>query len=255
MQEIYPNSNMIKNWTYKNFTIQEFQQLDSTNSHAFELANLHQISDREIILANSQNCGRGRQNRSWSSPQGNLYFSLVLRPKILAEKIPQISFVGIVALRLAIEKIAMGKMQIQAKWPHDLLIDGKKTAGLLLESKISQKNCEFVILGIGVNIESSPDETIFPAGNLKSFGLDILPEMALKNFLVEFEVSYQNWCDFGFKGVRQSWLKNAYRLQEKITVRFDEKQLEGVFEGLDEEGSLLLKCEGKIVKISAADVL
>jgi BirA family biotin operon repressor/biotin-[acetyl-CoA-carboxylase] ligase len=242
----------MKNWTYQNFTIHQFEELESTNSTAFELANLNKISDREIILANSQSQGRGRQKRDWSSPKGNLYFSLVLKPKITAALISQISFVAILALRLAVEKLL--KNSVLVKWPNDLLIEQKKVAGLLLESKISAKDCQFVILGIGLNIESNPDNTIFGATNLKNFGVSISVELALKSFLDEFEKIYQNWLDFGFRGVRQLWLEKAYRLQEKITVKLDEKTIEGIFIDLDSDGNLLLKSDKKVVKISAADV-
>jgi BirA family transcriptional regulator, biotin operon repressor / biotin---[acetyl-CoA-carboxylase] ligase len=242
----------MKNYTHKNFIIHEFEELKSTNSYAFELANLGKIFDREIILANSQTSGRGRQDRSWSSPLGNLYFSLILRPNVGLEKISQLSFVAITALQIAVKKLS--KNSVQNKWPNDLLIDEKKVAGLLLESKISGKNCEFVILGIGLNINSNPDNTIFPAANLKDFGIEISKEEMLKNFLDEFEKIYQNWLDFGFDGIRKLWLQNAFRLKEKITVKPQGKQLEGVFEDFDLEGNLLLKIDEKIIKISAADV-
>lgn len=242
----------MKNWTHKNFTIHQFDELKSTNSHAFELANLGKISDCEIILSNSQTAGRGRQNRSWSSPSGNLYFSLILRPNVAAEKISELSFVAITALQIAVKKLS--KNLVQNKWPNDLLIDEKKVAGLLLESKISGKNCEFAILGIGLNIESNPDNVIFPAGNLKDFGIKISKEEMLKNFLDEFEKIYQNWLDFGFAGIRKLWLQNAFHLKEKITVKPQGQQLEGIFEDLDMEGNLLLKIDGEITKISAADV-
>jgi len=242
----------MKNWNYKNFTIHEFNELSSTNSQAFGLANSRQISENEIILARFQNQGRGRKDRAWISPSGNLYFSLVLRPKISAAEIFQISFIAIAALRNSITKIA--KNSVLAKWPNDLLIDEKKVAGLLLESKISGENCEFVVLGIGLNIESNPNNVIFPAGNLKDFEITISIELALQNFLDEFEKLYQNWRDFGFKGIRKLWLENAYKLGEKITVKLDEEKIEGIFEDLDEEGNLVLKTGEKILKISAADV-
>jgi BirA family biotin operon repressor/biotin-[acetyl-CoA-carboxylase] ligase len=254
----------MKNWTHKNFVIHEFESLKSTNSHAFELANLKKITDGEIILAKSQTGGRGRQNRSWSSPAGNLYFSLFLQPKISAQKIPQISFVAIVALKLAIEKLApldeplrqaqglLGDLKL--KWPNDLLIDRKKVAGILLESKISGKNSEFVILGIGVNIDSNPDNVIFPATNLKNFGIKISPQELLKNFIDEFEKIYKSWLDFGFENIRKLWLKNAYHFQKEITITLDNKQIKGIFENFDEEGNLILKTAEKTLKISAADM-
>jgi BirA family biotin operon repressor/biotin-[acetyl-CoA-carboxylase] ligase len=238
--------------TYKNFIIHQFDELESTNSKAFELANSRHVFDREIILANSQTKGRGRKSRNWSSPAGNLYFSMVLRPQVLVAKVSQISFVAIVALQAAIAKIIPN--QVEMKWPNDLLIEQKKVAGLLLESKISGDTCEFVIVGIGVNIDSNPENTIFPAANLKDFDVDILPEKLLELFLDEFEKLYQNWYDFGFSGIRNLWLKKAYKLHSKISVKLDEQELRGIFEDFDLDGNLLLRCNEELVKISTADV-
>jgi BirA family biotin operon repressor/biotin-[acetyl-CoA-carboxylase] ligase len=234
-------------WTHQDFVIHEFSELESTNKTALELALLGEISDREIILTERQSAGRGRQNRSWISPAGNLYFSLLLLPKISVEKIPQLSFVGITALRLAVKNSV-------SKWPNDLLIEERKVAGILLESKISGENCDFVVLGIGVNLISNPSETIFPSSNLKNFGIEISPQELLKNFLNEFEKLYQNWLDFGFAGIRQLWLQNAYRLNEEIKIKLDGEEIVGVFSGMDEEGNLLLNQKEKILKISVGDV-
>ncbi len=241
--------------TYKNFTIHYFDELSSTNSEAMSQAGNRQIFDREIIVARKQAKGRGRMDRGWSSPEGNLYCSLVLQPKVLAAQVAQVSFVAIVALRQAVEELAAKKnIDIQNKWPNDLLIDGKKVAGLLLESKINQQNCEFVVLGIGVNINSNPDNTIFPAGNLSQFEIAIEPEILLQKFLDKFEILYQNWQDFGFANVRNAWLSKAYRLKEKILAREGEGEVEGIFEDMDSDGALILLVEGEAKKIAVADI-
>jgi len=243
--------------TYKNFTIHLFEELESTNKTTFELANLGKIFDSEIIIAKKQTAGKGRKNRDWISPEGNLYFSLILQPKIAVEKISLISFVGASALRLAVEEVFGDKKtlhKISLKWPNDLLIDEKKCAGILLESKFNQKTCEFVILGIGVNIESNPDKVIFPASNLKKFGIKISPEEFLKKFLDQFEKIYKNFLDYGFVGVRQLWLQGAYKLKEQVSLKIDEEEISGIFEDLDEEGNLVLKTGNQLRKISVADV-
>ncbi len=243
----------MKNWTHKNYTIHQFKALESTNKTALEMAEAREILDREIILADTQSAGKGRQSRIWSSPQGNLYFSLVLRPQISAPKISQISFVAITALRLMVEGLATNQ-KIQNKWPNDLLINEKKVAGLLLESKISQQNCEFVIVGIGLNIVSNPDQTIFPADNLENFGIEITSEVALKNFLNEFEKLYENFLNFGFVGIRKLWLAKAFRLNEKIFVKNGDVEISGVFSDFDEGGNLVLEtAQGRKI-ISAADI-
>ena len=165
-----------QNYQFKKYLIHQFAELENTNDLAFSLAENNQIFANQIIVADKQNKGRGRLNRNWESPIGNLYFSLVLQPKIAVEKISQISFVAVCALQKAVEKIFKQQnivAKIQNKWPNDLLIDQKKVAGILLESKISNEDCEFVILGIGLNINSSPDGTIFPATNIKNFLCEI----------------------------------------------------------------------------------
>ena len=239
-------------WTYKNFVIYEFNELDSTNKTAFDMALAGKISNCEIILAKKQNAGRGRLQRNWDSPAGNLYFSLVIKPQVAINKIPELSFVAIAALRLAIEKIVPNS--VKNKWPNDLLVDEKKVAGLLLESESNGQNCEFVVIGIGVNLVSNPQNTMFPASNLAICGIKISPHELLKKFLDEFENLYQVWLDFGFTKISKIWLQQAYRLNEIIKIKIDETEVSGIFAGIDEVGNLLLNQHEIIRKISVADV-
>jgi BirA family biotin operon repressor/biotin-[acetyl-CoA-carboxylase] ligase len=241
---------------YKNFTIHQFDCLDSTNDLAKNLANNWQIFDREIIIANQQNKGRGRMNRQWVSPQGNLYFSLVLQPKIAIEKIPQMSMVAIAILNLAIQKIAKNfQLKIENKWPNDLLINNKKVAGILLESINYNNNCEYLIIGIGVNINSFPPELSNIADKLQNYFPTITAEEMLNKFLDEFEILYHNWQDFGFKNIRQLWRQNAYNLNQEITVKPNNNETHGIFKDIDDEGNLLLEINQKIHKFNCGDVL
>ncbi len=243
----------MSSYNYKNFTIHHYQELESTNQTAFALADLRKISAGEIILADKQSKGRGRNQRNWASPQGNLYFSLVLQPKVAVSQVTQLSFIGILALKIAIEKNLTNKVKV--KWPNDLIINDKKCAGLLLESKISQQNVEFVVMGIGVNIVSNPDDVIFPATNLKDFSLDVSTKELLENFLNEFDLLYQNWLNFGFFAIRKLWLQSAWRLHEEITVKTNEKAITGIFSDLDGEGNLMLKTGSTLNTICLGDVI
>lgn len=248
----------MKIWSHENFTIHEFDELESTNDKAFELVEAKEIFDHGVVLAHSQTKGRGRQNRNWSSPNGNLYFSLVLQNKAGSATIPQISFVAAVALRDVMEKIfaSSSHANIHLKWPNDVLIDSRKVAGLLLENKIITKNLSLIVLGIGVNIESSPFDTIFPAGNLLDFSVKITPTELLKTFLQQFEISYKNWNDFGFANTRNSWLRSAYNFKKKIAIRYDSfsQFMEGVFVDLDVDGNLLFEQDGILHKITAGEI-
>jgi len=239
---------------YRDFIIHEFEELESTNSHALNLARNKQIFEKEIIVAHQQNGGRGRMDRKWESPKGNLYFSLILQPKVLLNKIPQISFIAAVALRKSLEEILRCAQDnknclIQNKWPNDILVNGKKIGGILIEN-----DANLVVLGVGVNILSNPKNTIFPATNLAEFAVEISAQKLLEKFLDEFEILYKNWLDFGFAGVRNSWLQGAFRLGQEVKINLGEKVLIGNFEDIDLEGNLLLKIDDEMVRISYGDV-
>jgi BirA family biotin operon repressor/biotin-[acetyl-CoA-carboxylase] ligase len=248
--------NSCKTIQYKNFTIHQFEVLDSTNDLAKNLANNRQIFDREIIVANQQNKGRGRLDRQWVSPQGNLYFSLVLQPKIAIEKIPQMSLVVIVILNLAVQKIAKNfQLKIENKWPNDLLINNKKVAGILLESINYNNICEYLIIGIGININSFPPDLSNIADKLQNYFPTIAAEEMLEKFLDEFDILYKNWRDFGFKNFRQLWRQNAYNLNQEITIKPNNNETRGIFKDIDDEGNLLLEINQKIHKFNCGDVI
>ncbi len=246
------------NYQFKNYLIHHFEELESTNDLALSLAENKQIFANQIIVADKQNKGRGRLDRNWESPKGNLYFSLILQPKIAVEKIPQISFIAVCSLQMAIEKIFKQQKifaKIQNKWPNDLLIEKKKVAGILLESKISANNCEFVILGIGLNINSNPTQTLFPSTNIKNFSCEISASKMLEFFLEEFENLYENWLNFGFQNIRNLWHKNAYNLNSSIRINRGDSWIEGIFKEIDEEGNLvIINHNNELKKITFGDV-
>ena len=239
---------------YKNFTIHQYDELESTNKLAFELANNGQLQENEIILADSQTRGKGRLNRDWVSPKGNLSFSLILKPQINKSQTHHLSFIAICALRQTIEEISQNSdLKIENKWPNDLIINNKKLAGILLESKIGS-SLEFCILGIGLNINSNPKNTIFPAGNLNDLNILAKKDEILEIFLNNFQKLYQNYQNFGFKTIRTLWLQKAYKLNQEITVNLGQERLTGIFRNLDNEGNLELEIDQKLQKITTADI-
>ncbi len=253
----------IGNWQYKNFFIHHFDKIESTNDLAISLLNNRQVFSNEIILANQQNKGRGRYNRQWVSEVGNLYFSLILDGKIANKnlglnQISTLSLVANIALNLTIKKISQAQniaLNISNKWPNDLLINDNKVAGILLENIIVNNNCEFIILGIGVNISNNPDNTSFQSTNLQKLKIAIDTKSLLESFLDNFSNFFTIWQNFGFKNLRDLWLRDAYNLHKEIFVGDLESRIGGVFEDLDELGNLILKTPDKTIKISAGDVL
>ncbi|NCA28861.1 MAG: biotin--[acetyl-CoA-carboxylase] ligase [Proteobacteria bacterium] len=248
---------LIANHKYKNFTIHHYDEILSTNQSAYNLAENRQIFDRELILANLQTKGRGRLDRAWSSPLGNLYFSLILQPKINLNQISKISFVVSCAIQKTFEKI-FNQFEIQAeiknKWPNDLLINNQKVAGILIEGKNSENLNEFLVVGVGINVISNPTDTIFPATNLASFSINISTLDLLKLFLDEFEVLYENWLKFGFKNIRELWLKNAFNLDQNIIIKPNNISISGVFKNIDDDGNILIEVDNKIMKFFCGDI-
>jgi BirA family transcriptional regulator, biotin operon repressor / biotin---[acetyl-CoA-carboxylase] ligase len=235
---------------YKNFTIKNFNQVESTNSLAWELAKSHQIDHNQIILANSQTGGKGRMGRSWASPSGNLYFSLLLKPQKPIVTSSQLSFVAAVSMGLAIAEFSQNDAQINYKWPNDILISGKKIAGILLQSDEG-----FVVLGVGVNINSHPKNTNYPATNLQDEGVVVKNKEALLNkFLDNFADLYQKWQDFGFEPIRNLWLKQAFNLNKEITANLVGESLKGIFKDLDKNGNLVLEYQKQVKIISSAEI-
>ena len=235
---------------YRNFTINHFEQLESTNSLAFNLVKSYQIDHNHIILADQQTGGKGRMGRNWVSPIGNLYFSLILKPQKTLAVASQLSFVASVAMGLAIAEFSHDTKQINYKWPNDILLEGKKVAGILLES-----DADFVVIGIGVNIQSHPDNTTYAACNLVEQGFTAMDKMdLLKKFLDNFSNLYQQWLDFGLLPIRNLWLEKAFNLNKEIIVNLPNQTLKGVFKDLDKDGNLVLDVIGKELVIASGEV-
>ena len=228
----------------------------STNDEALRLAS-EGAEDGTLVWAREQTSGRGRQGRSWSSPPGNLYFSLVLRPDCAVAEAAQLSFVAGLALGEALGSVAPPMIEVTYKWPNDLLVNGRKAAGILLESRgYPDGTLECLILGVGANLEHFPEDTQFPATSLHFEGATDVDAVALLEAFGRHFMSWANrWLDDGFAPVRRAWLQHAHGLGEEIEVRLPRETLTGTFKDLDERGVLLLDLPGGARReISAGDV-
>lgn len=249
----------MKSDIYKNFTILSFDELQSTNDKAKEMARSFEVTDGHIIICDYQTNGRGRMNRRWVSDSGNLHFSLVLKPQVRMENIQQLTFLTVNSLKEAVfeifsEKNLQNMPKISKKWPNDLLLDDKKLAGILIESEIVNEKCDFVVIGVGVNIGSHPKDVMFKATNLAELTLKADKNEVLLKFLDKFADNYRNWLDFGFSGVKNKWLDGAWKLNQEITVNLGDQKVSGVFTGIDDNGDLELKKNDGTIKISVGDV-
>jgi BirA family transcriptional regulator, biotin operon repressor / biotin---[acetyl-CoA-carboxylase] ligase len=219
------------------------------------------------ITATAQSAGRGRHGRTWISPPGNLYASLLLSDPSPLEHAPQLAFVAALALRDAIvaEAAALAP-QLAFKWPNDLLLAGGKCAGILIEGEAALDGEEAqtpklltVIVGIGVNCTSHPRNSgtdSFPATDLQAHGAEITPQQLFRRLSATMYRRLAQWDrSHGFAAILADWLSRAHGIGEQITVRNNGAEVQGRLVGLDQAGRLLLELRnGTLTKISAGDV-
>jgi BirA family transcriptional regulator, biotin operon repressor / biotin---[acetyl-CoA-carboxylase] ligase len=217
------------------------------------------------ITATAQSQGRGRRGRSWISPPGNLYASLLLRDPSPFEQAPQLAFVTALALRdaVALEADALAP-QLNFKWPNDLLLNGRKCAGILIEGEAAPdpqgRERFIVVIGVGVNCSSHPSAEAasigFPATDLAAHGATIAPEQLFTRLSATMCRRLAQWDrGGGFAAILGDWLTHARGIGEPIAVRAGDAEIQGRFVGLDRSGRLLLeRPDGGLTKIAAGDV-
>lgn len=227
----------------QNFVINRYSELVSTNDFALELIKNNQAIQNQVIVADVQTGGKGRLGRNWVSPAGNLYFSIILKnPKNTDSS--NLSFVAAVAFGES-----LNSKNIKYKWPNDILLEEKKIAGILLE-----KDRDFVVIGVGVNLISNPDKTNYPASNLQDCGVICKKDDLLKQFLDNFSDLYQKWQDFGFTPIRNSWLAKAWNIDKEINVNLASKSAKGIFKDLDQSGNLILNVNNQDLSIASGEI-
>jgi len=238
----------------------EFLKLTaSTNADAFRLAEDGAV-EGTVVLTDSQTGGKGRRGRIWSSPAGvNLYCSVVLRPAIMPHEAPQLTFLSAVAAARAIEQTT--QLSPEIKWPNDLLVSGKKVAGLLNEMSAETDGINFVILGIGVNLNMTADQ--FP-GDLRHPATSLLLESGVRvdrsrftaTILRELDRLYADFLAHGFGPVREEWQRRCNASGRQVLVNDSGTECTGGrFIGIDSDGAMLLRSDDdKLHRITCGDV-
>ena len=237
------------------YRVERFETLGSTNDEAMARA---RAGDRGplFIVAAGQTGGRGRQGRVWTSPPGNLYASLLLTDAAELKVAPQLGFVAGVALVDALRVLLDGDERLRLKWPNDILFDGAKLAGLLLESATMPDGRLACVIGFGVNCRSHPDGLAYRATDLSAAaGRPIGPDDVLEALAPSFQKHLADW-DRGanFMGIRSAWLAKAAGLGDMIEVRCSSRTVTGTFTSLDPTGRLLVETADGCVAIDAGDV-
>jgi BirA family biotin operon repressor/biotin-[acetyl-CoA-carboxylase] ligase len=234
-------------------------EIDSTNAEALRLA-AGGDEGGLWIWAGSQNAGRGRAGRNWTSRPGNLYASLLLRPDVPLATASQLSLLAGIAALDAIAALAATSPtahNLQLKWPNDVLAGGSKLGGILLESTSTGMDAApAVVIGIGINLAHAPDDLGRPATCLAALGVPGAPAQAFAALAWSMSDWLRQW-DSGrqFAHIRQAWLARAQPPGAAIAVRQGTSLITGRFLGIDEAGALLLQTEaGERTRITAGDV-
>jgi len=231
----------------------QVEELDSTNSEARRLAETGEPGP-VWITATRQTAGRGRRGRAWDSGEGNLAATLLVRPRAPASVIGQSSFVAALATAETATHFAPSAA-VTVKWPNDVLANGEKLAGILLESG-GDPTGPWLAIGIGMNLANFPEGTEFPATSLAQLGIaPPSPQDTIGVLATCFGHWYDVWMKDGFDIVRADWLTRASGLGAPIRARLASHETRlGLFEGIDEAGALLLNEQGKVSAITAGEV-
>lgn len=223
------------------FRVEAFASVGSTNDEAKALARSG-AAEGTIVWAKRQEAGRGRRGRAWTSPEGNLYTSTVLRPGRSPAEAAQISFVAALAIAETAAAVLPETADIRCKWPNDVLVNGRKLSGILLESEAGPDGgLAWLVLGVGINLRHSPEGTEFPATSLVAEGAPAMqPAGLLEIYAEQLALWYARWLEHGFAPVRSAWMARAKGIGEPVVVRLSDRTLTGTFADLDSDGVLLL---------------
>ena len=237
-----------------------YKKVDSTNDVAYELAEKG-MKEGTVILAEEQGRGKGRHGRTWASPPKNgVYLSCVLRPKMAPNEIPRITLLAAVAVAKSIRRLT--GLNAMIKWPNDILINNKKVCGILTEIKAEQDSVDFIILGIGVNVNAKPSGLPKGASSLKeelSVGRahEAVSRVELvKNILEDLEKDYILLKKEGFKPIIEEWKHLSAMLGSRIRIVLQNRSFEGQAHNIDDDGSLVVRLDsGVLRKVSSGDII
>ncbi len=240
------------------FRLLELGAVTSTNDVARELADAGEPSGL-FVRAERQTRGRGRLGRSWQSPAGNLYTTLLLRPRRPLAEIATLSLVTALALAEAVGTLSDGRARPRLKWPNDLLLDGAKVAGILLEATADGRGgCLWLLIGIGVNIAASPGAAVpYPTTHLQRAGLpELTPRQLLPALAAQLGQRLDDWERAGFAALRQGWLDRAAGLGSAAEVKLGDRVVRGRLRDVDAGGALHLELpDGSVERFAAGEIV
>ena len=236
-----------------------FKEVQSTNTIA-KFLSANGAPDGSVIISERQTAAKGRSGKSWESPLGGVWLSIVLNPHVDHSKLPLITLATGVAVAKTLEKIGIENPEI--KWPNDIFINGKKTCGILTEAIAKFNTIENVIIGVGIDVNVDIDnfpETLKEGSTTieKELGERISESYLIKTFLEEFENISDLFDNEGFEAILKEWRKRSYSIGKIVEVREPfNKYYDGYVIGINREGALIVeKIDGTLEKVISGECI
>lgn len=240
-------------WIGKNIIYEAF--MDSTNTCAKTLGEKNVI-DGTVVVTERQTAGRGRRGRNWISPEGNCYFSLLLKPSIQTENASRLTLVTALALVEAIERVSGLKPQI--KWPNDVVINGKKLCGILTESSVDVDGLKYVVIGVGVNVNQKnfdPEIQTMATSVSLQLGYDIECARLIAEFMNCFEMRYLTFIETEDMASLLDEYNTLLVNKDREVRIIDRSERVGTALGINAAGELLVRDDtGKIERVISGEV-
>lgn len=235
--------------------IYSYEMTDSTMDVAHRLAQSGS-PEGTVVFSEGQSKGRGRTGRQWFSPKGKgIYLSLILRPDLSPAEAPKITLVSAVAVALSMRKVThLGAL---IKWPNDILVNDRKACGILTEMSAEVNTVKYIVLGIGINVNTAKGDLPKEATSLKhETGEEISRIVLAQDILRELERQYHIFKERGFKKIIEEWKGLSHTLGEEVKIACQGKKIEGVAVDLDSSGALVVRLDSGFTEhVTAGDVV
>jgi len=232
-----------------------FNEVNSTNEKANELA--ANVEEGTVIIAEKQKKGIGRFGREWISPEGGVYVSVILKPKVSPIDASKMTLIAGIAVAKVIRKLGL---DAKLKWPNDVLIHGKKVGGILTSISTKEGKIDYIIVGIGINANIDISST-FPKELQKSvtslkeeFKKEVSMEKITEDILYEIEIIYETFKEGKFAYLLNEWKRLSNTIGKKVKIKTRAEVIEGEAIGINRGGELIMKLEdGSVREIIAGE--
>jgi BirA family transcriptional regulator, biotin operon repressor / biotin---[acetyl-CoA-carboxylase] ligase len=250
--------------TSAGYRLAAFDRIGSTNAEAMARARDGERGPTWFVTT-EQTAGRGRRQRAWVAPRGNLASTILEVMDVSPAVAATLGFAAGLSIESALQKVSVeanmrragtGPLKFALKWPNDVLAEGQKLCGILLEAEAVAGNRLAVVVGIGTNVVAAPEGTPTPATSLAALGVHVGAEELLKA-LAEAWVEFRGiWDDGrGFADIRKAWLERAFGVGERVAIKTGTATVEGTFDTIDDTGCLIVRtAEGRRMPITAGEV-